>query len=89
MSTSTSRARHGGASGRATGAVIGVYRAQIDDFWLSFCQKRGLLSLFVTTFRGLVHPKSGGAHPRGIFSILSSAKEEWIAGVLGPISADT
>ena len=65
--TRASRARHGGASGRATGAVMKTI-GQIGDF---MAQDRGLLSLSFTTIRGLVHPKSGVAHPRGILYILS------------------
>ena len=65
--TRASRARHGGASGRATEAVMKTI-GQIGDF---MAQNRGLLSLSFRPFRGLVHPKSGEVHPRGIFSILS------------------
>ena len=67
MNTRASRARHGGASGRATGAVMKEI-GQIGDF---MAQNRGLLSLWFTTLRGMVHPKDGEVHLRGIFSILS------------------
>ena len=65
--TRASRARHGGASGRATGAVMKTI-GQIGDF---MAQNRGLLSLSFTTIRGLVHPEDGPRRERGIFYILS------------------